>query len=73
MNNQRPILELREIVRSFGEGDNVLRILRGASLSIRPGEIVALIGPSGAGKSTLLHTAGLLESPDAGQVILGGA
>ncbi len=72
MSNPQPILELREIVRSFGEGQSVLRILRGASLAIRPGEVVALIGPSGAGKSTLLHTAGLLESPDAGMVILGG-
>ena len=68
----RPILELREIVRSFKQGEAMLRILRGASLKVYPGEIIALIGPSGAGKSTLLHIAGLLEAPDAGLVILGG-
>ena len=48
------------------------RCLRGASLTLEPGEIVALVGPSGAGKSTLLHVAGLLERPDGGQVWLEG-
>ena len=47
-------------------------MLRGASLTLEPGEIVALVGPSGAGKSTLLHVAGLLEKPDGGQVWLQG-
>jgi lipoprotein-releasing system ATP-binding protein len=70
--DMRPVLELRDITRSFRQGENALHILRGASLKIMPGEIVALIGPSGAGKSTLLHIAGLLERPDAGLVLLGG-
>jgi len=72
MNKHLPILELKDITHSFGEGESELHILRGANLTIRPGEIVALIGPSGAGKSTLLHIAGLLETPTGGQVVLGG-
>ena len=65
-------LELRGVVRTFKQGDTRLQILRGADLAIAPGEIVALVAPSGTGKSTLLHLAGLLERPDAGQVIIGG-
>jgi lipoprotein-releasing system ATP-binding protein len=47
-------------------------ILYGATLAVWPGESVALIAPSGAGKSTLMHIAGLLESPDGGEVYIGG-
>ncbi|HXQ50477.1 MAG TPA: ABC transporter ATP-binding protein [Stellaceae bacterium] len=65
-------LELRQVVRSFVQAGATLPVLRGVSLTVRPGEIVALVGPSGAGKSTLLHVAGLLERPDGGEVLLGG-
>lgn len=47
-------------------------VLRGASLAVARGEVVALVAPSGAGKSTLLHIAGLLDTPDRGAVRLGG-
>ena len=66
------ILELRDIVRTFRQGEDRLEVLRGASLRVAAGEIVALTGPSGAGKSTFLHIAGLLERPDAGEVVVGG-
>jgi lipoprotein-releasing system ATP-binding protein len=56
-------LSLREIKRTFVQGDRRLEVLRGVSLDLRPGEIVALMGQSGSGKSTLLHIAGLLEHP----------
>ncbi len=67
-----PVLHLDAIQRTFTQGQNVLPVLRGASLTVRGGEIVALVGPSGAGKSTLLHIAGLLEPPDGGSVRIDG-
>src|SRR5690606_2709868 len=54
------------------QASGALEVLRGASLELHAGEIVALVGPSGAGKSTLLHVAGLLERPDGGEVVIGG-
>ncbi len=67
-----PALGLTAIVRTFRQGGARLEVLRGAALSVAAGEAVALVGPSGAGKSTLLQIAGLLEKPDAGDVIIAG-
>lgn len=67
-----PVLDLRHITRAFQQAGAPLEVLRGCSLTIRAGETVALIGPSGSGKSTLLHSAGLLEKPDGGDVIIAG-
>jgi lipoprotein-releasing system ATP-binding protein len=68
-----PILELRGITKSYGALGHVLtRVLHGIDLSIRPGELTALIGPSGSGKSTLLNIMGLLDRPTGGQVLLQG-
>jgi lipoprotein-releasing system ATP-binding protein len=64
-------LELVNVSRAFGSGDNRIRVLDGADFMLRPGEMVALVGPSGAGKSTLLHIAGLLEHADKGEVFIG--
>ena len=66
------VLVLKKIERSFRQGAARLAVLRGASLNIRRGELVALVGPSGCGKSTLLHIAGLLEPADAGEVWIAG-
>ena len=68
----QPVLSLEKVERSFRQGRQNLKILRDISLSVRAGEIVALVGPSGAGKSTLLHISGLLESPDAGSITICG-
>ena len=65
-------LHLEDVRRTYVQGESELPILRGAFLSVWPGESVALIAPSGAGKSTLLHMAGLLEHPDAGEVYIDG-
>ena len=68
-----PVLELEGIEKIFNRGrPNEVRVLEEAALSIRAGEVVALVAPSGAGKSTLLHIAGLLDTPDAGRVTIGG-
>ncbi|MBS0222450.1 MAG: ABC transporter ATP-binding protein [Proteobacteria bacterium] len=72
MSESADLLSLRDVVRTFSQGDRRLEVLRGVSLDLRPGEIVALVGQSGSGKSTLLHIAGLLERPDAGDVIVDG-
>ena len=67
-----PALELRAVVQTFYQAGSAIEVLKGASLSVRPGEMVALVGPSGAGKSTLLQIAGLLERPRAGVVAIAG-
>ena len=65
-------LEMINVERHFVQGERQLSILNGANFVLRPGETVALVAPSGTGKSTLLQLAGLLEQPDAGEVIIGG-
>ncbi|MCA8880191.1 MAG: ABC transporter ATP-binding protein [Rhodobacteraceae bacterium] len=68
-----PVLELLDVVRTYNPGrPSEVAVLRGASISLAPGEMVALVAPSGAGKSTLLHVAGLLDRPDAGEVRIAG-
>jgi lipoprotein-releasing system ATP-binding protein len=69
---ERPAVQLRGVERRYAQGDAILEILRGAELSLWPGQSVALIAPSGAGKSTLLHIAGLLEHADGGEVFIDG-
>ncbi len=67
------MLELMGIEKAYNRGKpSEVTVLRGASISIQRGEVVALVAPSGAGKSTLLHIAGLLDTADSGVVRLGG-
>ncbi|HAD87934.1 MAG TPA: ABC transporter [Rhodospirillaceae bacterium] len=72
MSDTVPSLALRGVRRTFRQGRSELEILKGIDLTVRPGEVVALVGPSGAGKSTMLHIAGLLESPDSGTIEICG-
>ncbi len=66
-------LELAGIEKVYKRGQpGEVAVLRGATLEVKRGEVVALVAPSGAGKSTLLHIAGLLDTPDAGSVALTG-
>jgi len=65
-------LELKNISRSFKQGNQKLDVLRGVNLEITKGEVVALIGPSGSGKSTMLQIIGLLDQPTGGEIYLNG-
>src|SRR5215216_7935419 len=67
-----PVVYLHEIKRQYVQGEATLTILNGAKLALWAGQSVALVAPSGSGKSTLLHIAGLLESPDEGEVYVSG-
>ncbi|MFT6675293.1 MAG: lipoprotein-releasing system ATP-binding protein [Sulfitobacter sp.] len=68
-----PVLRLSGITKAYNRGaPNEVDVLRGIELEVQAGEVVALVAPSGAGKSTLLHIAGLLDTPDAGQVQIAG-
>jgi len=72
MSSPTPVLSLRGVMRSYPSGGRTLEVLKGADLDLFPGEMVGLIGPSGSGKSSLLHAAGLLEHPNAGEIVIEG-
>lgn len=67
-----PLLQAETVQKTFYQGEQPLNVLHNVTLSIAPGEIVALVGPSGAGKSTLLQIIGLLDTPTAGRVRIAG-
>ena len=67
-----PALRLDAVTRTYAQGEGELEVFRDISLSVKPGELVALVGPSGSGKSSLLHMAGLLEAPSSGEVYIAG-
>ena len=66
------VLSLRGVVRTYPSGGRELQVLKGVDLDVMPGEMIGLIGPSGSGKSSLLHAAGLLEHPNAGEIVIEG-
>ena len=69
----RTVLELVDITKTYFEGKpNEIKVLDGANLTLKAGEVVGLIAPSGAGKSTLLQISGLLDNPTSGEVLVCG-
>ena len=67
-----PIIEIRQLSKIFGSGDNQVAALQNVSLAVQPGEIFGIIGLSGAGKSTLVRCINLLEHPNEGSVLFHG-
>lgn len=66
------IIELRAVSKRYGTGDATVHALDSVSLSIREGDLVAVMGPSGSGKSTLMHVLGCLDTPTGGQYLFAG-
>ncbi len=67
-----PLLEAHDVTRRYRTGATDVHALRGVSLTINRGELVAIVGASGSGKSTLLHLLGAVDTPDSGRVIFEG-
>jgi putative ABC transport system ATP-binding protein len=66
------VVQARDVVRRYGEGDTAVQALRGVSLDVRRGSLVAVMGPSGSGKSTLMHILAGLDRPTSGSVSIAG-
>jgi putative ABC transport system ATP-binding protein len=67
-----PVLELRQVTKTYGEGQGEVHALRTVDLAVDAGELVAIMGPSGSGKSSLLTIAGSLEDASSGEVVIDG-
>src|SRR4051794_21637402 len=72
MNSNSNVVTATEVTRRYGEGDAAVEALRGVSLDVKSGELVAVMGPSGSGKSTLMHLLAALDTPTSGTVTIAG-
>ncbi len=72
MSTTHPIIDAKNITKSFTDGDTTTQVLKGIDLLVKKGEFVAIMGRSGAGKSTLLYQLSLLDTPTSGSIVLDG-
>ncbi len=70
--SQASVVELHAIHKTYHLGEHVIPALQGIDLTVQRGELLALTGPSGSGKSTILNLCGLIDTPDSGDIVLGG-
>jgi len=68
----KPLVELSQVTKVYGQGHAAVEALRGVSIAIEPGEFVAVMGPSGSGKSTCMNIVGCLDTPTSGQHLFQG-
>jgi len=68
----KKLISLKNICRSYRNGDQELQVLKNINLEVHEGDFVAIMGPSGSGKSTLMNTIGMLDTPTSGEYYLGG-
>lgn len=72
MSVEAPLIELRAVTKTYGQGPAAFQALRGVDLTVHAGEFVAVMGPSGSGKSTVMNVLGLLDTPSSGEYRLLG-
>jgi putative ABC transport system ATP-binding protein len=70
--SQLPLIELKAVTKTYGQGSTALQALKGVDLCIEAGDFVAIMGPSGSGKSTAMNTLGCLDTPTSGQYLFNG-
>jgi putative ABC transport system ATP-binding protein len=68
----QPLIELKAVTKTYGQGATALQALKGVDLRIEAGDFVAIMGPSGSGKSTVMNTLGCLDTPTTGEYLFNG-